>query len=156
MLFINCFCELDYSALLFWLFKPKINNFLHKLIKFLWQIFCGLLKSSINYRCMYESIVENPTVFSEITDKMYSRQKIDSTFSALGKTVGDDYNVSDRAFGRLNKGFMEVVLVIIIYFSIQMLSMKSTAIWTVKIKRCEHFGEHLALDNTYKMIWYHF
>lgn len=77
---------------------------------------------------MYESIVENPTVFSEITDRMYSRQKIDSTFSALGKTVGDDYNVSDRAFGRLNKGFLEVVLVIIIYFSIQMLLMKSTAI----------------------------
>lgn len=38
-------------------------------------------------------------IFSEITDKMYANHKIDGTFSALGKAVGDDYNVSDRAFG---------------------------------------------------------
>lgn len=34
---------------------------------------------------------------------MYSNQKIDSTFSALGKAVGDDYNVSDRALDALNE-----------------------------------------------------
>lgn len=40
-----------------------------------------------------------PHTFNEIIDRMYSSHKIDSTFAALGKAVGDDYNVSDRAFG---------------------------------------------------------
>lgn len=35
---------------------------------------------------------------SKIMERMYA-QKIDSTFSALGKAIGDDYNVSDRALG---------------------------------------------------------
>lgn len=36
---------------------------------------------------------------SQIMERMYP-QKIHSTFSALGKAVGDDYNVSDRPLGK--------------------------------------------------------
>lgn len=49
---------------------------------------------------MYEGVARNSMLFSEITDRMYASQKIDGTFSALGKAVGDDYKVSDRAFGK--------------------------------------------------------
>lgn len=49
---------------------------------------------------MYEGFARTSHVFNEILEnRMYSSHKIDSTFSALGKAVGDDYNVSDRAFG---------------------------------------------------------
>lgn len=49
---------------------------------------------------MYEGIARTSHIFNEILDRMYSSHKIDSTFSALGKAIGDDYNVSDRAFGK--------------------------------------------------------
>lgn len=52
---------------------------------------------------MYEGFARTSHVFNEIVDRMYSSHKIDSTFSALGKAVGDDYNVSDRAFGMSTK-----------------------------------------------------
>lgn len=54
---------------------------------------------SIASHHMYEGISRNSQQFSDIMEKMYSTQKIDKTFSALGKSVGDDYNVSDRALG---------------------------------------------------------
>lgn len=53
--------------------------------------------------CMYEGFARTTHVFNELIDRMYSSHKIDSTFSALGKAVGDDYNVSDRAFGMKKK-----------------------------------------------------
>lgn len=58
-----------------------------------------LVKSSNSCHCMYEGSNRNSAIFSEITDRMYANHRIDGTFSALGKAVGDDYNVSDRAFG---------------------------------------------------------
>lgn len=48
---------------------------------------------------MYEGVTRGSQLFSEITEKMFCTQKIDSAFYALGKSVGDDYNVSDRALG---------------------------------------------------------
>lgn len=48
---------------------------------------------------MYEGFTRTSHVFNEILDRMYSSHKIDNTFLALGKAVGDDYDVSDRAFG---------------------------------------------------------
>lgn len=48
---------------------------------------------------MYAGIARTSHVFNEIIDRMYSSHKIDSTFAALGKAAGDDYIVSDRAFG---------------------------------------------------------
>lgn len=41
-------------------------------------------------------------------ERMYSSQKIDSTFSALGKAVGDDYNLSDRSLDALNEIYCEL------------------------------------------------
>lgn len=58
-------------------------------------------KSAASYH-MYEGIARRSQLFGETMEKMYSTQKIDSTFSALGKSVGDDYNASDRALG-MNK-----------------------------------------------------
>lgn len=57
---------------------------------------------TISNNRMYEGFARASHVFNRIIDSMYSsdsNSKIDSTFSALGKAVGDDYNVSDRAFG---------------------------------------------------------
>lgn len=47
-------------------------------------------------------IARRPKLFCEIMERMYSSQKIDGTFCALGKSIGDDYNVSDRALGMIN------------------------------------------------------
>ncbi|XP_031617195.1 protein timeless isoform X2 [Contarinia nasturtii] len=62
------------------------------------------LRETLASHCMYEAVNRKSTLFSEITEKMYSSHlKIDSTFSALGKSVGDDYNVSDQALDALNE-----------------------------------------------------
>lgn len=51
---------------------------------------------------MYEGSSRKSQQFGDIMEKMYSTQKIDSTFLALGKSVGDDYKLSDRALGRFS------------------------------------------------------
>lgn len=38
-------------------------------------------------------------------ERMFSTQNIDGTFSELGKAVGDDYNISGRAFGTTKTPF---------------------------------------------------
>lgn len=43
-------------------------------------------------------IIRRSHQLSQIMERMYP-QKIHSTFTALGKAVGDDYNVSERALG---------------------------------------------------------
>lgn len=53
---------------------------------------------SDQYR-MYEGIPRRSQTFGDIVERMYSSQKIDRTFLALGKAIGDDYSVSDRALG---------------------------------------------------------
>lgn len=58
-----------------------------------------LLNTLSNCYCIYEDPDMHSTRFGKITDKMYASQKMDSTFTALGKAVGEDYNVSDRALG---------------------------------------------------------
>lgn len=61
------------------------------------------LRETLTSHRMYEGISRRSQLFGEIMERMYSSQKIDSTFSALGKAVGDDYNVSDRALHALNE-----------------------------------------------------
>lgn len=51
--------------------------------------------------CRRICIARRPQLFSEIMERMYYSQKIDGAFYALGKAVGDDYNVSDRALGTI-------------------------------------------------------
>lgn len=51
-----------------------------------------------HYHRMYEGISRRTQLFGEIMERMYSSQKIDSTFSALGKSIGDDYNVRRSVF----------------------------------------------------------
>lgn len=80
---------------------------------------------------MYEGIARTSHVFNEILDRMYSSHKIDSTFSALGKAVGDDYNVSDRAFGMRAKqaiSFEFFISLLQFYFPIRMQRLSTTFI----------------------------
>lgn len=62
----------------------------------------ALQKEEFNYS-MYEGFARTSHVFNEIINKMYSSHKIENAFSALGKAVGDDYKVSDQAFGMFFK-----------------------------------------------------
>lgn len=61
------------------------------------------LRETLASRCMYKAVNRNSTLFSKITERMYSSHNIDSIFSALGKAVGDDYHVSDQALDALNE-----------------------------------------------------